>query len=534
MLRLPLFSCLRDGFTRRVFLTLAIPLLLLSAGFAGVQFYDLRERLTQGFLDYGRAQVALLAHAARVPLFAADREGLDRLAQGLLAERAYCSVRVFDARGELLVQSDAPHAHALPAEWPREAPPQAGVQEGAGFFELWLAVPGSGPYRDVEDLYFAQGQGPLAAEPLGYVGVLLDRAPMDALVFSRVRASVVQMLLFLVVAGLVTLAVVGFATRPLRGLLQRLRELDPQVPADAGWSHLEVRFSTLLAQVGASFETIHSFNQALEARVAERTSELAIANAELERARDHLEDKVRERTAQLERTHNQLCHAEKLTAVGRLAASLAHEFNNPICGVRNCISELRHDLPAQGEAAEIAGLALAECDRMAALVNSLRQFSRPSLDLVEPVRLSPLLDAMVQLTRKQFEEAGIRVVTEYGPELPPVCAAQDPLKQVFLNLLQNARDAMDGGGGTVTLRTRREGDEIRVEIADQGSGIARDHLEKIFEPFFSTKDAVKGTGLGLSVSHGIVKRFGGRIEVTTEPGRGSTFTVCLPALENAA
>ena len=531
MSRLPLVACLRDAFTRRIFLYLAAPMLLVSLGFTMAQLFGFQERLTREFVAHSRSHVALFGHAVRVPLFAGDRTALHALSQGLLDGETYLSVRVFDHRGQLLLEADAPGAGPLPDTWARSAPAGAEVVERPEFIEFWLAVPGRTGYRDTEDLYFSSREGTDREESVGTVGVLASRAAVRAATAARIRRYATLTLLFLTVAGAVSLAVVAEATRPLRELLEQIRDQDPQSPAGWDLTLLSDRFDSLASQLNGSFETIRRLNDELEGRVAERTRELAAANTELQRAHDQLEERVQERTAELEHTHAQLRHAEKLSAIGRLASSLAHEFNNPICGVRNCIEELRHDLPAASEEVEIADLALAECDRMAALVNSLRQFSRPSLDLVEPVAVPTLLGGLLRLARKQFDGAGIRVVTEYAPNLPPVCAAEDQLKQVFLNLLQNARDAMDGGGGTVTLRAWQAGREVLVEITDQGTGIAAEHLGQIFEPFFSTKDAVKGTGLGLSVSHGIVERFGGRIEVETAPGRGSTFTVRLPATE---
>ncbi|MDF1554247.1 MAG: ATP-binding protein [Deferrisomatales bacterium] len=534
MSRLPLVAGFGDALTRRIFLYLAIPMLLICLGFAGAHLFGMQRRLTQEFVAHARAQAALFVHAARIPLFAGDRGALDSLSQGLLDDRSFLSVRVFDSQGQLLLQTDGRSTGPLPDTWMRSTPAGAAVAEGPEFLEFWLVVPGSTGYRDDEALYFEPEDGRDGGDPIGTIGVLASRAVVREAVAAGTLRYGMLTLLFLVLAGAVALAVVAEATRPLRGLLEQIqgRDSPPRPGRESSW--VTDRHASLISQLDESFETIRRLNAELEGRVAERTRKLSAANAELQRARDHLEERVQERTEALAHTHAQLRHAEKLSAIGRLASSLAHELNNPICGVRNCIEELRYGLPVASEEAEIADLALAECDRMAALVSSLRRFSRPSSDRVEPVMLPTLLDALLRLTHKQFDGGGIRVVAEYAPDLSPVSAAGDQLKQVFLNLLQNARDAMDGGGGTVTLRARQTGGEVVVEIADQGAGIAPENLEKIFEPFFSTKDAVKGTGLGLSVSHGIVERLGGRIEVESTLGRGSTFTVCLPAMEELA
>jgi signal transduction histidine kinase len=245
-------------------------------------------------------------------------------------------------------------------------------------------------------------------------------------------------------------------------------------------------------------------------------------------ARELLELRVGERTAELEKTYRQLLHAEKLGAVGKLAASIAHEFNNPICGIRNVLDGLQRHSKLEGENVLMVQLAIRECERIAKLTKDLQSFNRPTSGIEASVDVHAALEDILLLCRKNLKNNGISLIKEFASSLPRIQAVEDQLKQVFLNLLTNAEEAIVGGKGTITVRTECRDGYVAVQFQDTGHGIAAEDQPKIFEPFFSTKSAVKGTGLGLAVSYGIVTRHGGTIEVESSSGIGSTFTVFLP------
>jgi PAS domain S-box-containing protein len=248
---------------------------------------------------------------------------------------------------------------------------------------------------------------------------------------------------------------------------------------------------------------------------------------ELANYRDHLEKLVAERTADLNLANAQLLHVEKLAAIGRLSASIAHEFNNPLYGIQSVIEGIKKNATMDEDHLQLTDLALAECRRVKILIKSLQEFNRPSSGKKELTDLHLLLDDLLVMIKKDFKNAGVVIKKRYAAELPKVEVVVDQLKQVFLNLLTNAKDAMDGGGAVI-IATEDHGRQVAVQIKDTGNGITAADLPRIFEPFFSTKPTVKGTGLGLSISYGIIKGHGGEITVDTEPGRGTTFTVILP------
>jgi PAS domain S-box-containing protein len=247
----------------------------------------------------------------------------------------------------------------------------------------------------------------------------------------------------------------------------------------------------------------------------------------LERANDLLEMRVSERTRALEESHGQLLHSEKLAAIGNLSASIAHEFNNPLHCIMVVLSGLETGTSLSGREKKLVSLALKEAQRMKNLIASLRDFHRPTSGKAMQVEVHSILDELLTICDKDFRTRNVTVQKKYADHLPSVCVVVDQIKQVFLNLLNNASDACEGGG-KISVATASCGQDIIVSIEDSGTGISAANLPHIFEPFFTTKSELTGTGLGLSLSHGIVKNHGGRIEVESIPGIGSTFSVFLP------
>lgn len=249
----------------------------------------------------------------------------------------------------------------------------------------------------------------------------------------------------------------------------------------------------------------------------------------IQESHELLEQRVRERTEQLEIAHARLLHAEKLSAIGRLSASIAHEVNNPLFAIRNVLAGIHRRVNLEEEDDELVGLAIQECDRIKRLIQDLQSFNRPTSGVVSSVNIHLVLDAITTLLKKEFKNKKIHLQKRYAPEMPNIHAVEDQLKQVFLSLLNNAVDAIDDRGGEIIVSTQvLPGNEVAVHIQDTGKGMSSEEMEHIFEPFFTSKAAVKGTGLGLSVSYGIVRRHNGRISAISELGRGATFSVFLP------
>ncbi len=256
-------------------------------------------------------------------------------------------------------------------------------------------------------------------------------------------------------------------------------------------------------------------------------SHLKMFQAELQRSNIELGKRVEERTVELQKTQKKILHVEKLGAIGRLSASIAHEFNNPMQGIVSVLSGIAKRAPLEKEDVNLLNSALNECKRINRLVRSLQDFNRPSSEKKVPIDLQKTTETLLLLCKNDCKNRHINVVTDYGKDIPYVMAVSDQIKQVLLNLLTNAADACPNGG-TIYISTRQDGDVVRMQIRDTGVGIEPENIERIFEPFFSTKPEVKGTGLGLPISYSIIKEHKGSLEVKSEPQKGATFTITLP------
>ncbi|HVN40323.1 MAG TPA: ATP-binding protein, partial [Myxococcota bacterium] len=296
-------------------------------------------------------------------------------------------------------------------------------------------------------------------------------------------------------------------------------------------------------------------------------SELAVRNKLLESTNAELDTALRE----LRDAGAQLVQAERLAAVGELAAGVAHEVNNPVNFALNAMKALRGYVQDVRTVAEkVAGLSqerpealrenLAELEtlrrdlgfdqnvealselgeivtegleRTSRLVGDLRDFAAPGGRSAGQVDVSRGLRSTLQLVRHVFVHAGIEIQEQLAPDLPLLDGDARSLNQVFLNLLKNAAEAYEGRHGRVEVRARAGEGAVIVEIQDGGPGIAPELRDRLFEPFFTTKPAGKGTGLGLSISRRIVTEHGGRIELDPAPGGGTCARVTLPVRRNA-
>ena len=244
-----------------------------------------------------------------------------------------------------------------------------------------------------------------------------------------------------------------------------------------------------------------------------------------------LENKVEERTLQLKKTYEQLLHAEKLSAIGKLAASIAHEFGNPIIGIRNFLKEIQKTTPFDKDDAELLQLAIQECQRVKDLISNLQNFNRPTNGNMAAMDLHQALNDMLLFCKKSFREKRIVIKKKLDPQLPLIHGVHDQVKQVILNCLNNAQEAIPDHGGTIQLTSEHTDHTVFLHIRDTGKGIVDSDIVYIFEPFFSTKSAVEGTGLGLSVSYGIMKSHKGTIEVSDTSSHGTTFSLSFPVLK---
>jgi len=257
-----------------------------------------------------------------------------------------------------------------------------------------------------------------------------------------------------------------------------------------------------------------------------------------------LEMMVEERTRELRETHEKLMHKDKMSSLGKLSASVVHEINNPIAGILNLIMLMKRIVQEQAIEEKELGLFRHYTDlmemetrRIGRIVSNLLAFSRQSRIEPEMLNVNHLIEKTLFLNANLFKINGVTIEKKLDDPLPDIIASRDQLQQVFMNLISNAAESMEGTSqGRLTISTGiaddRQGIEVRFQ--DTGVGIPSENLPKLFEPFFTTKKRGKGVGLGLSVAYGILQEHGGTIQVTSKKNRGALFTLTLPFRKKTA
>ncbi len=340
-----------------------------------------------------------------------------------------------------------------------------------------------------------------------YVGIL-EKPYID--LRNRVMGTFSFMAL-LAVAGLLVLlsALAATITRPVRIMVEATERI---AGGDLG-HRVAVESKDEFGQLAASFNRM--------------TGNLRTAQDNLAQWGRTLEKRVEERTLELRGMQDALVQSEKLASLGKMAAGVAHEINNPLTSILINTHLLLERNPADPAARENLTMIADETARCAQIVRGLLEFSRMTPSRTAPASVNDIIERTVQLLEKQALVRNIVIVKALDPDLPPLELDKNKIQQVFSNLMINACEAMPAGG-TLTVASRRSADGLGLEIGftDTGVGIPKENLTKLFDPFFSTKNF--GTGLGLAVSYGIVRRRGGTIEVRSDVGRGSVFTVKLP------
>jgi signal transduction histidine kinase len=233
----------------------------------------------------------------------------------------------------------------------------------------------------------------------------------------------------------------------------------------------------------------------------------------------------------LKESQEQLIQAEKLTSLGQLAASIAHEVNNPLSGILTYTQLLEKKIKTDNYDKDVALNYLAKMEaeliRSTKLIRNLLDFARQSPPAFRQVNLNEIVNRAFDLTSHSAQLQHIQVSRELDPSLPSLMADFDQLQQVCTNLILNAVQAMPNGGN-MQIRTSVENSQVKLEVQDTGCGISPANMQKLFTPFFTTKREVKGVGLGLAVSYGIIQRHNGKIDVQSKEGEGTTFTISLP------
>jgi signal transduction histidine kinase len=235
--------------------------------------------------------------------------------------------------------------------------------------------------------------------------------------------------------------------------------------------------------------------------------------------------KLKEQTDVLFQTEEQLRRADRLSALGELSASMAHEIGNPLGSIKGAVEILKDDYREDEAKYEFIQILLKETDRLNRIVQEFLGFARPKQPELQPADMNEAIESVLTLTTQEARKADVRVEKRLDPAIGSRSLDAGLLKQAFLNLVLNAIQAMPGGG-VLTVESGIKGSTIEVTISDTGVGIPEENRKKLFSPFFTTKK--NGTGLGLAITYRIIENHRGRIDVASEPGKGTRFTVRIP------
>jgi two-component system NtrC family sensor kinase len=342
-----------------------------------------------------------------------------------------------------------------------------------------------------------------------YVGIL--KKPFDDILRNTILLYVGIAVGVLIIIIIVAIILTGKISSPLRKLEEAAKKI-----TDGDY---KAEFSI---KTNAPKE-IESLANSLNIMAKQLEKE----NLELESWADKLEQKVEERTEQLKQIHGQLFRSEKLASIGKLAAGVAHEINNPLTGVLTNASLLLEDLDDNDPKKEDVEVIVNETIRCREIVKRLLDFARQTKPLKKNTDINSLIENIILLVRNQTSFRQVTILKFFDEKIPPIFADTDQIQQVCINMILNAADAMPNGGTlSITTKFRENENSIEVIFQDTGNGIQSGDLDRIFDPFYTTKE--NGTGLGLSISYGIIERHGGTINVESKPGKGTVFTIKLP------
>ena len=468
-----------------------------------------------------------LASDAELGVLTRNRELLDALASEVVRDTDYAFVAILDKRGEALYARAAPGARVPPpaslAANSEETPLGAEVEDGevrlhreegreAYIFRFPVLTQSRRSLGEeigfLPDARHASG-GP--REQIGSVCLGLSTQTMKNDIRRLERALGFATLAVILIGILLTVLLVRIIADPVAQLVEATRRI---ARGDLG---VLLRLDSQ-DEIG---ELAKSFNQ--------MTLKLQKSREELEGTNLMLEQKVQERTRELEQAQNQLVQAEKMSVVGQLVSGVAHELNNPLAGVLGYSQLLlRMNLPE--EVRRGLDKIESEAERCRRIVQNLLIFARKNKAEKRAIDLNALLESVLELKAYPLKVDNIQVVRELEKSLPRVMADASQLQQAFMNIIHNAQQAMSGqpSPGTLTVRTRQVDGLVKVEIGDTGPGISPENLSRIFDPFFTTKEVGQGAGLGLSICYGIVQEHRGRIWAESVRGEGSTIHVELP------
>jgi len=504
-------------------------------GYLNVRLH--RQHLEQTTLQSAERVSDVIRHTTTDYMLRNDREGLYHSIQTMAGEPGMEKIRIFDQEGRITYTTNsaeqnhvvdktaeacyACHAQSQPLARLNRPDRFRIYRNAAGARVLGIITPIENQPACSNAACHAH---PAEQQILGVLDTNLSLAKADVQIAESSRRMIAYtgcaLLLIALLSWFFVWQVVG---RPVKALERGTERL---AAGDLGYQ-IDVQSNDEIGELATSF---NGMSRRLQ---LEHNENLAWTHT--------LEQRVEQKTRELKRAHEHALHTEKMASLGKMAAVLAHEINNPLSGILTYAKLLRKWIGREETPQEDAArarrqeifdsldLIATESRRCGDLVKNLLTFSRTTPMNLQATNLNLVVDRTLRLVQHQLDLAGIQVQLQLDPDLPSVLCDAAQIEQVILALVMNALDAMPQGGNLwLTTSSLRDPNQVRIVVRDDGSGIPSEILPHLFEPFLTTKETGKGVGLGLAISHNILERHSGSIEVQSEVGRGTTFTVTLP------
>jgi two-component system, NtrC family, sensor kinase len=499
-------------------------------GYLNVRLH--RQHLEQNTLLSAERVSDVIKHSTTEYMLRNDQEGLYQSIKTMAGEPGMEKIRIFDQEGRISYTTDSAEQNHVVDKTAEacyachaQSQPLARLKR-PDRFRIYRNVAGArvlGIITPIENQPACSNAAchahPAEQQILGVLDTNLSLAKADVQLAESSRRMIAYtgcaLLLIALLSWFFIWQVVGHPVKALERGTERL------AAGDLGYQ-IEVHSND---EIG---ELANSFNGMSRQLHAEHNENVAWTHT--------LEQRVEQKTRELKRAHEHALHTEKMASIGKMAAVLAHEINNPLSGILT-YAKLLHkwiDREDGGRAhrqdiCDSLDLIASESRRCGDLVRNLLTFSRTTPINLQPANLNQVVDRSLRLVQHHLDLAGIQVQPQLDPDLPPVVCDAAQIEQVILALVMNALDAMPQGGNLwIVTSFSHEPEHVRIVVRDDGSGIPPEILPRIFEPFLTTKETGRGVGLGLAISQSILERHNGSIAVESEAGRGTTFTVTLP------
>jgi signal transduction histidine kinase len=498
------------GFTAKIFIFATAFVIVISAAFTGFFITSQHASLEEGLIHEGSAYVRLLANSARLAVISENSRFVEDTIGGLLKHEEIAAVSIFTGQGKILVKKrrsdrkiDDPKESSVPPglfDRLKETKQPINIKREK-FFYFWAPVLSNTASSDAA-LFF--DEEPLRRDQvIGYAGIVFDASLLNMKLEAVLIRALMTGLFFLLAGSLVAFLAARKVARPLNRLTMAVKSVEARGFAE----DVPVETSDEIGRLA------HSFNEMIAA-VKKRESENL-----------HLEAQLRQ--------------SQKMEAIGQLAGGVAHEINNPVNSIANFAQLIIDEDGKEKSAQQYAERIMSDCSRISNIVKGLLAFSRISVDQKRPVNIKAVLSDTLDLVAPQLKKEGTTLTVDVSKDLPEVTCNGYQIVQVFLNVISNARYALNkrypDKHENKVLRILCDEAEIegaryvRTVFRDHGTGIPAGLVEKVANPFFTTKPQGSGTGLGLSISYGIIHEHGGRLIITSTEGEYTSAEVCLPA-----